>query len=95
MILPKPEIIIQTPRSLRQRLDAFLDNQYNYCNQEKKFYLQSFQSELLSEMCRDSVEGMTDEKLILGLELNNYIRQVDKHVQNFTKVSIRLGVPYE
>ncbi len=92
MILPKPEIIIQTPRTVRQRLELFLENQLIYCSDSKRHYLESFKSDLLIMMSKD---GMTDDQLLLGLELNNYLRQVGKHKYQFTTVSYNSGETHE
>ncbi|CAH9014640.1 conserved hypothetical protein [Vibrio phage 501E54-1] len=85
---PKIEVSICTPRTIRERLGLFLENQLNYCNESKRHHLESFKSELLIVM---SKRGMTDEHLLLGLELNNYLRQVGKNNYQFTTVSYNLG----
>ncbi len=92
LLKPVIEVSVQTPRTVRQRLELFLENQLNYCDDSKRCYLESFKSELLIMMSKD---GMTDDNLLLGLELNNYLRQVDKHKYQFTTVSYNLGETHE
>lgn len=91
--ITKPEVVasVAFPRTVRQRLELFLENQQSYCTDSKRHHLEMFKSEVLSVMARD---GMTDEQLLLALELNNYLRQVDQHKYQFTIVSYTLGVPY-
>ena len=88
MIKSKPVIIIQTPRTLRQRVDDFIKSQSNYCDESKRHYLESYKSELLILMSRD---GMTDSHLLMGLELNNYLRQLDKLHYKIDKVNYNVG----
>lgn len=59
-------------RSLKESIDLFLENQLNYCNKSKVQRIESFKADLLHKI---NSEGLTDDNLLLGLELNDYLRQ--------------------
>ena len=69
-----PSIVIKTPRTLREKVSDFLENQLNYSSVDKVYILEGFKTDLLYRIQR---EGMSDDNLLLGLELNNYLRQID------------------
>ncbi|MCP3686136.1 MAG: hypothetical protein GY861_26105 [bacterium] len=79
-----PEIIIKTPRTLRDRVNSFLDDQLNYTNEDKKYCLERFQYDLI---CNIQSEGATDDNLLLGLELNNYLRQINDPKARLVRIS--------
>lgn len=69
--------------SLKERVESFLENQIEYRSVDKKIVLEGFKQELYHKM---SVEGLTDENLLLGLELNNYLNQVDNPLDQGLKL---------
>jgi len=88
MIKSEPVVIIQTPRTLRQRIDNFIESQANYCAESRRHYLERYKSELFVLMSKD---GMTDSQLLMGLELNNYIRQLEELHCKIGKVNYNVG----
>ena len=85
VITPCIEVIRQ--RSLRERVDVFLIDQLNYCNQQKVYLLESFKTDLLHKIYS---EGLTDDNLLLGLELNNYLRQINNLESRFERVTYNI-----
>ena len=85
-ILPTVQIMEQ--RSLKERVTEFLENQLNYCNQSKIHRLESFKNELYHNM---SHQGLTDDNLLLGLELNNYLRQINNPESRLEQVVYSVG----
>lgn len=79
-ILPQP--------SLRERVGIFLEKQLNYNDQAKIHIIEDFKRSLLSEIHR---EGLTDENLLLGLELNNYLRQINDSDCRLEQVCYYMG----
>ena len=68
-----PSIEVVRSRSLRESIDLFLENQLNYCSKSKVQRIESFKADLIHKI---NSEGLTDDNLLLGLELNSYLRQV-------------------
>lgn len=83
-----PSVQIMEQRTLRERVSLFLENQVNYCNQSKIHQLESFKNELCQNM---SHQGLTDDNLLLGLELNNYLRQINNPESRFEQVMYSVG----
>ena len=83
---PSVEVIRQ--RSLRERVDVFLEDQLNYRDQDKIVRLESFKIDLLHKIYS---EGLTDSNLLLGLELNNYLRQINSPESRLEKVTYNVG----
>ena len=78
-----PSVQILPQPTLEDRIKKFLDNQLGMCSKTKEHYLESFKTDLVY---RIHSEGLTDRNLLLGLELNNYLRQL----YNPTDSSVRL-----
>lgn len=78
-----PSVQILPQPTLEDRIKTFLDNQLGMCVNTKEHYLESFKTDLTYRM---HSEGLTDQNLLLGLELNNYLRQIN----NPTDSSIKL-----
>lgn len=77
-------VAVQVPRvSIEDRLEKFLAEQLNYRNEDKKFQLKYFQNELMERICN---HGLTDKNLLLGLEINNYLRQIDAPEERFVQL---------
>lgn len=75
--------------TLRERVDSFLSGQFNYHDHQDKIYrLESFKADLLHKIYS---EGLTDSNLLLGLELNNYLRQINNPESRFERVTYNIG----
>lgn len=88
MIKPIPTVQIVQQRTLRECIDKFLEDQFYCCTQSKVHRLESFKTDLLSKIHR---EGLTDENLLMGLELNNYLRQLNSSDCRLGRVSYNIG----
>ena len=83
---PPVEAIHQ--RTLRERVSSFLEGQSNYCNMQTVNRLESFKIDLLHKIYS---EGLTDSNLLLGLELNNYLRQINNPESRLERVTYNIG----
>ena len=83
-----PSVQIMKQRTLREKVSLFLEDQVNYCNQSKIHRLESFKNELYHNM---SHQGLTDDNLLVGLELNNYLRQINNPESRLEQVVYSVG----
>lgn len=83
-----PSVQIMEQRTLKERVSLFLEDQVNHCNQSKIHRLESFKNELYYNM---SHQGLTDDNLLLGLELNNYLRQINNPESRLEQVMYSAG----
>lgn len=83
-----PSVQIVETLTLRERVEKFLEGQTSYRNQDKIHILESFKMDLCHNMFH---QGLTDDNLLLGLELNNYLRQINNPDCRFERVSYSVG----
>lgn len=74
-----PSVQILPQPTLEDRIKTFLDNQLGMCSKTKEQYLESFKTDLTYRMQH---EGLSDQNLLLGLELNNYLRQINNPIDS-------------
>ncbi|AUR87500.1 hypothetical protein NVP1101O_089 [Vibrio phage 1.101.O._10N.261.45.C6] len=75
MKLPQSFVSVKTLPEIDERLQDFLDNQFNYCEEEKYQILLNFKRELYFLIKEN---GLLDRYLISGLQVNDYIKQLEK-----------------